>query len=217
LSAVLGAAGTVPYIVATVRRTTRPRLVTWLTWCVLTAVAGAASVSVGDYPSAVFSFVGTLVTGLVIVAGLRFGDRSFTRLDVACLVAVGVGFVLWRTLDLPEVAVLASCLIDFVGLVPTLVHGWRKPREETALTYGLIAIGGACAVAAAWGTWTVPAVAYPVYVALSMGGCWLILVVRRRYRPSAVPDGAEINVLTRPRRTQTAAISSPTVATRRPV
>src|SRR5258707_13209164 len=110
LSAVLGAAGTVPYIVATVRRATRPRLVTWLTWCLLTAVAGAASASVGDYPSAAFSFVGTLATGLVLVAGLRFGDRSLTRLDVVCLLAVAVGFFRWRTLNLPEVAVLGACL-----------------------------------------------------------------------------------------------------------
>jgi hypothetical protein len=187
LSVTLGAAGTVPYIVATVRRTTRPKLVTWLTWCLLTAVAGAASASAHDYPSAAFSLIGTLVTGLVVLAGLRFGDRGFTRLDILCLAVVVAGFVLWRTLHLPQVAVLGSCVIDFVGLVPTVVHSWRRPREETAVTYGLIALGGVSAVAAAWGTWTVTAQAYPVYVAVSMGGCWLILVARRRLRPANVP------------------------------
>jgi len=184
----LGVAGTVPYIVATVRRRTRPRLVTWLTWCMLTAVAGAASLSSHDYPSAAFSLVGTLATGLVLLAGLGFGDRSFGWLDGVCLAVVAAGFVLWRTLHLPDIAVLGSCVIDFVGLVPTLVHSWREPREETALTYALVALGGLCSTAAAWGTWTVPALAYPVYVAASMGGCWLILVVRRQFRrPVAEP------------------------------
>ena len=180
-----------PYIVATVRRATRPRLVTWLTWCLLTAVAGAASASVGDYPSAAFSLVGTLATSLVLVAGLRFGDRAFTRLDVFCLAVVLAGFMAWRVLHLPGIAVLGACLIDLVGLVPTLVHSWRQPHEETALTYGLIALGGVCASLAAWGVWTVTAQAYPVYVAVSMGGCWLILLVRRRFVPVATTDAAE--------------------------
>ncbi len=179
LSAVLGAASTVPYLLATFRRTTVPRIVTWLTWSLLTAVAGAASASAGDYPSAAFSLVGTVATGLVVVAGFRYGDRSLTRLDVVCLALVLTGFVLWITLALPGIAVAAACIIDFIGLVPTLVHGWRRPREETPSTFVLIAAGGLCAAAATWGTWTVTALAYPSYVAMSMGSCAIMIALRR--------------------------------------
>jgi hypothetical protein len=179
LSAVLGAASTVPYIRATFRRSTVPRIVTWLTWSLLTAVAGAASASAGDYPSAAFSLVGTVATGLVVLAGFRYGDRSVTRLDVVCLALVLTGFVLWLTFTLPGIAVAAACVIDFIGLVPTLVHGWRRPREETASTFVLIAVGGLCAAAASWGTWTVTALAYPSYVAISMGFCAIMVLLRR--------------------------------------
>jgi hypothetical protein len=184
LSSVLGTSSTVPYIVATVRRNTRPKLVTWGTWSALTAVAGAASASTGDYPSAAFSLVGTAATAAVVVAGVRFGDRQVSRLDLVCLAGVVTGFALWRTLDLPGIAVLAACVIDCVGLVPTLVHGWRRPDEETALTYGAIAAGGVFATLAAWGTWTVTAVAYPIYVAVSMGLCCALILARRRRRPA---------------------------------
>jgi hypothetical protein len=180
LGTALGAAGTVPYLLATVRGSTRPRIVTWLTWSLLTAVAGAASASAGDYPAAAFSLVGTLATALVVAVGLRYGDRSVTRLDAACLALVLAGFVLWIVLDLPGIAVAAACLIDFVGLVPTLVHGWRRPREETPVTFALIAAGGLATAAAAWGTWTVTALAYPLYVAVSMGTCWAVVVLRGR-------------------------------------
>jgi hypothetical protein len=180
LGTALGAASTLPYLLATVRGGTRPRIVTWLTWSLLTGVAGAASASGGDYPAAAFSLVGTLATALVVAAGLRYGDRTVTRLDAACVALVLVGFVLWIALDLPGIAVAAACLIDLVGLVPTLVHGWRRPHEETPVTFALIAAGGLCTAAAAWGTWTVAALAYPVYVALSMGVCWAIVVLRGR-------------------------------------
>jgi hypothetical protein len=178
LSTLLSAASTVPYLVATAKRQTQPRVVTWLTWALLTAVGGAASASVGDYPSAAFSFIGTLVTSAVVVAGLRYGDRAFGRLDIACFVLVVAGFGLWLILDVPGIAVGAACVIDFIGLVPTLAHAWRSPHEETAVTYALIAVGGGAATAAAWGTWTVTAVAYPLYVLVSMAACWAIVVGR---------------------------------------
>jgi hypothetical protein len=178
LSTLLSAASTVPYLVATARRQTQPRVVTWLTWALLTAVGGAASASVGDYPSAAFSFIGTLVTSAVVVAGLRYGDRTFGRLDIACFVLVVAGFGLWLVLGVPGIAVGAACVIDLIGLVPTLAHAWRSPHEETAVTYALIAAGGGAATAAAWGTWTVTAVAYPLYVLVSMATCWAIVVGR---------------------------------------
>jgi hypothetical protein len=173
-SSILATCGIVPYLRETVRRTTRPRLVTWGTWSLLTAVAGTASASVGDYPSAVFSFVGTVATAAVVAVGVRFGDRAIGALDAACLVLVVVGVAAWLTLDQPGLAVLAACLIDFVGLVPTAVHAWRRPEEETATTFALVAAGGACAGLAAWGELTVTALAYPTYVALSMGAVALL-------------------------------------------
>jgi hypothetical protein len=189
LSTLLSAASTVPYLIATAKRQTRPRVVTWLTWALLTAVGGSASASVGDYPSAAFSFIGTVVTSAVVIAGLRYGDRTFGRLDLVCFVLVIVGFGLWLLLDVPGIAVGAACVIDFIGLVPTLAHAWRSPHEETAVTYALIAAGGGAATAAAWGTWTVTAVAYPLYVLVSMAACWAIVVLRSaRLATTAEPE-----------------------------
>jgi hypothetical protein len=155
----------------------------------LTGVGGAASASVGDYPSAAFSFIGTAVTAAVVLAGLRYGDRTFTWLDAVCLTLVVVGFALWLGFAVPGIAVFAACVIDFIGLVPTLVHAWRRPAEETAITYGLIAAAAGVATAAAWGTWTVTAIAYPIYVLVSMTACWVIIFVRQRIGCEAI-DGA---------------------------
>ena len=183
ISTCLSASSSVPTIRDTVRRRSQPRVVTWLTWSLLTGVAGAASLSSGDYPAAAFSLIGTLTTAAVAIAGLRYGDRSIGRLDVVCLALVAAGFVLWRVFNHAGIAVLAACVIDGIGLVPTLVHAWRRPREETPSTYALIAAAGGCATLAAWGTWTVTAVAYPLYVLVSMGACWAIIVTGHRPPP----------------------------------
>jgi hypothetical protein len=190
LSTMLSASSTIPYLAATARHETRPRIVTWLTWALLTGVGGAASASVGDYPSAAFSFIGTAVTAAVVIAGLRYGDLAFTWLDGVCLTLVVAGLALWLGLSIPGIAVFAACVIDFVGLVPTLVHGWRRPDEETAITYALIAAAGGVATAAAWGTWTVTAIAYPIYVSVSMTACWVIVLLRQRTQPNNTVGGA---------------------------
>lgn len=186
-SSLLATCSTLPYIREIMRGTTKPRLVTWGTWSLLTAMAGVASASVGDYPSAVFSFVGTVATAAVVAVGLRFGDWAFGGLDAVCLTLVIVGVVAWRALDQPGLAVLAACLIDFVGLVPTAVHAWRHPEQETPVTFVLIAAGGACAGLAAWGDLSVTALAYPVYVAVSMGAI-AVLTLRPASVATPAPD-----------------------------
>jgi hypothetical protein len=80
LGSLIAVAGTVPYIIETIRGNTKPRIVTWLTWALLTGVAGAASMSAGQLGAAVFALLGTLATSSVVVAGLRYGDRSLRDL-----------------------------------------------------------------------------------------------------------------------------------------
>jgi hypothetical protein len=194
LGSLIAAAGTAPYVVETVRGHTRPRIVTWATWAVLTAVAGAASLSADQVGGAVFALLGTVATTAVVAAGLRYGDRSITALDVACLIGVLVGLVLWLTLRNPAVAVWAAIVIDFVGLLPTLVHAWTQPRAETASTFACIGAGGiiTSAAVAAGGAFSMPALGYPLYVAVSTCTVTAIILLRRRVEPTRPSDGAEV-------------------------
>ena len=192
LGSLIAAAGTAPYILETIRGNTKPRIVTWLTWALLTGVAGAASLSAGHLGGAVFALLGTVATGSVVVAGLRYGDRSFTTLDLACLAGVLLGLLLWLSLDNPIFAVWAAILIDFVGLAPTLVHAWKQPTAETASTFLCVGVGGliTSAAIASGGSFSVAALGYPLYAAVSMGSVAAIIVIRRK---SVTPErGAQV-------------------------
>jgi hypothetical protein len=184
LGVALPALAAYPEIRDTVRRATRPRTVTWLTWFLLTALSCAASASNGDYPAAAFSAIGTLTTLAVLIASLRYGDRSLGRLDIVCLVGVLAGLGLWRSLDQPAAAVLVACGVDLVGLVPTVATMWRRPGDETMATFGLIAAGAACAALAVVvppaQTLSITSIAYPVYVAVSLGAACAVHLVRAR-------------------------------------
>ena len=79
LGSLIAVAGTVPYIIETIRGNTKPRIVTWLTWALLTGVAGAASMSAGQLGAAVFALLGTVATSSVVVAGLRTRAPAWGR------------------------------------------------------------------------------------------------------------------------------------------
>jgi hypothetical protein len=188
LGSLLAVAGTVPYILETARGKAKPRIVSWFTWALLTGIAAAAAFSDGQLAAGFFALAGALATGSVVVAGWRYGDRTFTRLDVICQISVLVGLVLWFIFNSPALAVWAVIIIDFVGFVPTYKHAWDKPEEETPTFFALVCAGGLLATAAAVpvGGWTVTSVAYPLYVALSMGVCLAVLMLRNRSAKTAV-------------------------------
>jgi len=188
IGSLLAAGGTLPYILETIRGKTKPRIVTWLTWSMLTGVAAAAAFADGEALSGIFALLGAIATGSIVAVGLRYGDRSFKPLDIVCMGGVVAGLVLWQVFNSPAIAVWAAIGIDFIGLVPTLKHAWDSPHEETASTFVLVASGGGLATGAiaAGGAVSVTALGYPLYVAMSMSSCALVVVLRGKRLQKAV-------------------------------
>ncbi len=127
-SSILTVGSVLPYIMDIIRGKTKPRVVSWFTWTLLTGVAFAAAFADKEYPTAILLFFASLATLLVVILGWKHGDRKFERLDLLCQLGVVLGLVLWFIFDSPWVAVLAVVAIDLVGAIPTLIHSWVKPH-----------------------------------------------------------------------------------------
>lgn len=169
LSTALAASSSIPSIRAVLADPASLQPVTWGLWAALTALAALASALSGDWPSAIFSLVGTATCATITIVVLRVGQHTFGALDATCAALAIVGLVAWQTLHQPDLAIFAACAGDLAALTPTIVHAWQRPHEEPTASFALIAAGGLCTAAAAWGHWTVTALAYPLYVALSTG------------------------------------------------
>ncbi|HSX29052.1 MAG TPA: hypothetical protein VLE73_00670 [Candidatus Saccharimonadales bacterium] len=181
LGSLVAVAGTIPYIVETVKGNTKPRLVSWLTWAVLAGVAAIASLADGQIAAGLFAGLSAVVLATVLVVGWRYGDRSFKALDITCLAGVGIGLALWWLFNDPAIAVWAVIIIDFIGLVPTALHAWKQPHEETPITFALAAAGGlltSIAVAHVQGI-SMTSIGYSLYVAISLGVVTAIILARR--------------------------------------
>ena len=175
--------GVLPYLRDVIRGKTKPRVVSWLTWTVLTAIATAAALSDKAYASGILTLAGTLATGSVVLAGLKYGDKHFERFDVACLVGAFVGLALWLIFGSPEIAIIATVSIDFVGAMPTLRHGWQKPNEETELAF-IVSSFAAFLSLLAVDNYSVTNLAFPLYLTLMNGLIATVVVMRKKSKRS---------------------------------
>jgi hypothetical protein len=98
----------------------------------------------------------------------RYGDRSFSRFDKGCFVAVAMSVVLWAVSGTPLVAMVLCILIDLLGALPTVRKVWSEPESEDKLSWGLFTLANAINLAAIE-SWTFAGALYPVYLFLICG------------------------------------------------
>ncbi len=162
-SAVLTIASIIPYLIDITRHKTKPRIVSWFNWTLLTGIAGAAALADKQYPAAALSFAAALETASVVILGLKYGDRKFDITDVLCQIGAIAGLVLWIVFNSPAIAVIASVGIDFTAGIPTLKHAWQKPQEETAIAFVICSFAAALTLLAVREV-SLTALTYPLYI-----------------------------------------------------
>jgi hypothetical protein len=148
LSALITVSATIPYLLDAIKGKTKPRVVSWFNWALLTGISAAAALSVHQYPSAVLSLAASVECWGVVVVSLRKGDRSFELFDLFCQMGAIAGLVLWIIFNSPLIAIAASIVIDIIVSAPTVKHIWQKPYEESANVFILSAVGAALALLA---------------------------------------------------------------------
>jgi hypothetical protein len=169
-----------------VRGKTKPRIVSWFTWTLLTTIACAASLADRQYPSAALMFCATIETLAIVIMGWKYGDRKFNRLDIICQIGALIGLLLWSVFNSPAVAVIATITIDLVGALPSIQHSWATPYEETWSAYCIAGIAGLLTVIAA-DKWSITAIAYPIYIVVINAVFVLVLIARKKYAVAGEP------------------------------
>ena len=174
----------IPYMRDIIRGETKPNIVSWITWTLLTGVATVAEIGAGEYRTAIFTGTAVLETSLIVILGLKYGHTHYTLFDVVCQVGALFGFVLWAVFNSPAAAVIFSVTIDLIGALPTVRHSWRKPGEETWLAYAMAGLGGALAILSFTEyNWT--SLTYAIYIVLINTLLTAILIGRAKLTVSS--------------------------------
>lgn len=192
IGAVIAIVSTAPYLIDIVRGKTKPNIVTWLTWTMLTAISGSAALVAGEPKTAAFLFANSLCTGLVVVLGLKYGTAKFSTFDIVCQVSALLGLVFWLVFNSPTIGIVVPLAIDFVGMLPTLRHAWMKPGEETWQTF-LIGVVAPAFTLLSLTRYNIASLAFPLYLFAANAVLTMVIVGRRKQMgvPLARSTGAK--------------------------
>jgi hypothetical protein len=177
-AALLAAFSSIPYIIGIVRGKTKPDIVTWLTWSILTGIASAAAFAAHEPHTALLTVGATCSTATVVVLGLKYGTATFSRLDIFCQVGAIAGLVSWLVFKSPLVGIVVPVCIDLIGALPTIRHSWNQPGEETWQTF-LIGTIAPIFTLASITQYNVASLLYPIYLFIADGVIVMIIINRR--------------------------------------
>ncbi len=180
ISSLLMAINVIPYLIDVIKGNTKPKVVSWSIWALLELIALSAAIVERQYPTAILMLCAFISTSSVAILGWKYSEsKKLDKLDTICLIGAAVGILVWIFTDSPDLALTITVTIDFIGSVPTVVHSWRKPYEETAVTY-VISFFAAIFTLLAVDSWRMTALAYPIFLTLLNFSLMTIIFVRKR-------------------------------------
>ncbi len=170
-----------PYMIDVVKGKSKPNIVSWFTWTLLTAVATAAAFAEHAPKAALLTLGSTISTGMVVLLGLKYGTAKLSRFDAFCQGGAIIGLILWLMFNSPAVAIIITMIIDFIAAMPTIRHGWLKPGEETWQTFALSGVAAAF-VFASLVTYTFANLAFPIYLFFANSLIVAVIIYRRKQK-----------------------------------
>lgn len=162
---IVAALGFTPYIIQTYKGVLKPRIASWTTWSLVTAIATAAEFSNHDYVSAAFTGLATVPELIILAMAFKKRDFDYNWIDAASQLLSLIGIIFWLTSHNPEWAVIATIGADFFGAVPTFYHAWLSPHNEAWLPFLISAIGAGISLLAIRNIGIVAA-GFPIYLLL---------------------------------------------------
>lgn len=180
MGAIVASAGTLPYVIALLRGTVRPRLVSWIVWAVLAGIMAVSSFMEGQMASMALSLVGFVSCSAIVVLGWRRHSLRMSRLDVGCLAGAALGILSLIIFQNPVQALIVAVAVDAVAYIPTLVHAWTHPDEESLACFALSSMGGALVLLAAiHSSAGFTGLLYPLYSVVFNGSMVILLIIGR--------------------------------------
>jgi len=164
LAGIIGFLAFIPYILDIVKGSTRPNKATWIIWAAVGFVIAASYFAAGARDSA-WTPVAYAVGILAVAAlSLRYGEKGWTKLDIACLIGAGIGLSLWILTKEPVFALYITTVVDLIGAIPTFKKAHEKPESESKVAWVMFFIANTLNLFAIGSEWTLPLLSYPGWV-----------------------------------------------------
>ncbi len=134
IGTLIGAVGSVAYLIDTVKGKVKPNRVSFLLWSIAPFIAFFAQIKQGVGLAALMTFSTGFLPLTVFIASFvnKQAEWKLTRFDLLCGILSLVGLVLWMITNVGNVAIFFSIVADGLAAVPTIVKAYKYPDTEIA-------------------------------------------------------------------------------------
>ena len=153
----------VQYVIAILRKETKPNRATWWIWTVVGFTLGASYYSSGANHTIWVPVSYIIGPFAIAILSMKYGEGGWTWFDRICLLGAGVSVILWWIFSSPLVALVINLFIDFLGALPTIRKSYYKPEGEDRTAWIMFLVGNAVNLFAVE-KWSFAIAAYPIYM-----------------------------------------------------
>lgn len=179
IAIVISVFGYVPYFRDIISDKTKPHAFSWLVWGVLNAIAFAGQVHGKGGAGTWAVGVTAVVLFAIFILSLIKGEKNIKLFDWFCLGGAALSLVLWAITNQPLVSIALITIIDAFGFLPTVRKAYKKPRQETLITYEINTVKYVLVVLALQ-NYTLLTTLFPFAVAIMNAMFVGMLIVRRQ-------------------------------------
>lgn len=171
--------GYIPYIKDCIKGTTKPHVITWFTWALVSFLAfGIQFFNQGGFGSFINLFMGIICT-VIFILGLRNGTKDITKTDWIAFILAIIAIGLWLIVKQPLLSIILVVFIDIMSFLPTILKGWKKPYTETLITFAFSGIKNGLSIYAL-SSYSLVIVMYPAYALIANVFFVVMLLMRRK-------------------------------------
>jgi hypothetical protein len=139
----IGAIGSLAYLIDTVKGKIKPNRVSFLLWSIAPLIAFAAQINQGVGLEALMTFSTGFLPLMTFIASFvnKKAEWKLTKFDLLCGLLSVLGLVLWLITKVGNVAIFFSIAADGLAAVPTIVKAYKYPETELAWPWIATSIG----------------------------------------------------------------------------
>ena len=143
IGTLIGAAGSVAYLIKTVKGKVKPNRISFLLWSVVPFIAFFAQISQGVGLEALMTFSTGFLPLTVFIASFvnKKAEWKLSSFDLICGLLSLVGLALWMITKVGNVAIFFSIVADGLAAIPTIVKAYKYPDTEIAWPWIATVIG----------------------------------------------------------------------------
>jgi hypothetical protein len=165
IGTLIGAVGSLAYLIDTVKGKVKPNRVSFLLWSIAPFIAFAAQIKQGVGLESLMTFSTGFLPLTVFIATFvnKKAEWKLTKFDLICGALSIIGLILWLITKVGNVAIFFSIVADGLAAVPTLVKAYKYPDTEIAWPW-LATVFGVVLTLLTLNEWTFANSAFIVYI-----------------------------------------------------